>query len=222
MTQSCGGAHAAGTVCDACDGEQQRRERGYAERQAAQNRDDWLCAIGVPLKYHHASFATLAATPAVDAARKFYELEKWRRGPDARALVLTGPTGTGKTSAACALVMELLPYLRRHQRFALASVLGRRLLDYHQADEAMREATTSSLLVLDDLNLGGNARALAMIEEVIIAREAEGRALVVTSNLTPQQLRAVFSDRVVDRLRAWGDTVACTGPSFRTHSGATR
>jgi DNA replication protein DnaC len=210
-----------GWVCDTCLTQWQQRERESAEREAARRRDDLALAIGIPEKLRHVTFATLKPTPALSAVRKFYDTGAWRRGASARALTLLGPTGTGKTMAACAGLVALLPDLRSHQRFVLQSTLSRRLLDFRRVDETMEEMTQTSVLVIDDVNADADPRALSMIEEVIVVREAEGRALILTSNATPARLAEAFSDRVNDRLRSWGDVVTCTGASLRKRPEAT-
>ena len=48
----------------------------------------------------------------------------------------------------------------------------------------------------------------------------EGRAVVLTSNLTGDQLMTVLSDRAVDRLADWGDVHEVRGRSMRGRSAA--
>lgn len=196
-----------------------QREHEYRVRESERKREDYLRSIGVPSAFWPARFSRLTATPAMVAARKFYEERAWERGMGG-ALILAGPTGTGKTMASCALIAELLPDLRTSQRFTLASALSRRLLDYRLVDEAMSEMTRMTLLVIDDL-CDLEPRALALIEEVLIVREAEELPVVVTSNLTPARLNELLSDRVVDRLRTWGEIVECRGASLRKRPEAT-
>lgn len=207
-------------TCERCIADRRRRDRECAEQDAARNRRDWLREIGIPAKYQGASYATLDTTTALSTARKYHRGEGWKRGSKSRTLLLLGPTGTGKTMAACALVSELLPDLRMSQWFTMTSALLRDLLDYRSVDKTMDRATRTSLLVVDDL-VDLEPKGLALFEEVIITREAEGRPLVITSNLTPKRLNEMFSDRVVDRLRVWGDTVTCTGASLRKRPEAT-
>ena len=207
-------------------GDDAQRERAYRVRDVERRRDDLLRAIGVPASFQSYGLPTDAErgwdveeTVAMAAVMKYHAEGKWE--PDAgQALILAGPTGVGKTLAACALINTLLVDLRAAQRFTLASALARRLTDYHQVDETMEIMTHTRLLVIDDLG-DLEPRALGLIEEVLIVRQAEFRPVVITTNLTPQRLAEQFSDRINDRLRAWGQVVRCTGASLRKGPKAT-
>jgi DNA replication protein DnaC len=78
----------------------------------------------------------------------------------------------------------------------------------------MTRACRAGLLVLDDLRAMTSAEA-SLLDEVFIRREQEGRPVVFTSNLTRKQLDAALSDRVLDRIRAWGDVHEVPGKSLR-------
>ena len=176
-------------------------------------RDDLVRAIGVPTTFRHVRLSTVQPTTAVAAVRKYYHAHAWKRAAS-EALILAGPTGTGKAVASVALISELLVDLGASQRFVIASALARRLMDFHQVDEAMASVTQIRMLVIDDL-ADLEPRGLALVEEVLIVRHAEDLPVVITTNLTPTRLAEMFSDRINDRLRAWGQVVECRGGSLR-------
>jgi DNA replication protein DnaC len=98
--------------------------------------------------------------------------------------------------------------------------LCRRLLDYN--DRRVRGELEAEFVVLDDfggeyVNPGGAAES--HIDELLWTRHGERRATIITTNLTPDQLRGRLSDRILDRLLEWGHTVTLTAPSMRTRDG---
>lgn len=206
-------------LCASCMDARKAEARRRAVDEAHQRHREWLQAIGVPRRFWDlADFDLLDETPAVRAARTFLAAGGWRRGWKARAPLFLGPTGTGKTQVAAAIHGALLPDLHAAQRFTSAASLARRLSDYRTCDEVMDEMTSTPLLTIDDLG-ALEPKAAALIEELICAREADERALIITSNLQMVRLNEMFSDRVADRLRSWGDVVECRGSSRRKRPG---
>lgn len=204
-----------GVVCRPCTATIHRRLR---EENARRHRDGWLEAIGLPRAYRAASFGDLQ-TQALELVRSFVESGGVQRG---RLLGVLGPTGIGKTHAAAALHAEQLVDLGAAQRYLFASALTRRLSSYRDAQAAIDEAVAPRLLVLDDLPVPlGEERAVAGLEEILVAREAEQRATVLCSNGRPDELRQVLGDRLLDRFRSWGVIHALTGPSLRRAPAAT-
>ena len=58
---------------------------------------------------------------------------------------------------------------------------------------------------------------MSLLEELIIHREAHLYPLLATTNLSPNQFRNLFGNRVFDRLKGeWGVWINVDRPSFRT------
>jgi DNA replication protein DnaC len=134
---------------------------------------------------------------------------------DGCALVLLGPTSVGKTCAVVALVNALLADLQTRQVYQLGSTLVRALADFRGRDLVVERCVRARLLVVDDLApYRDEARVTRLLEEIFVVREAERRATVITSNVTPP-LAGLLGDRVVDRLRSWGSVAAVNGDSLR-------
>ena len=91
----------------------------------------------------------------------------------------------------------------------------RELLDFKSCADAMEEAARVRLLVIDDLQAPPRAEGLALVEELLIRRHASGLPLVITTNLRRQAFEAAFGDRIVDRLKDWGEFVEMPGRSLR-------
>jgi DNA replication protein DnaC len=192
--------------------EYDNRERQRREKEAEASRGTWLADIGVPRALRaFASFDDVEATKPVEILERYYD-DGVKRG---RACGLLGPTGVGKTLASVALIGELLPDFRDFMKYTLGLTLVRQLSDFDTCAEVMNRCLRVRLLVLDDLPRITEPRVAQMLEELFIVRESERRATVFTSNIPPKQLSTLLTDRVIDRLKAWGKIHAITGPSLR-------
>ena len=127
-------------------------------------------------------------------------------------MCLWGVTGTGKTSLACAMLREVIekgqgPNATRQERTraALARYVeaqplarARAALGLGRGDPAIvEEAMRASLLVIDEL--GSECDALT-IREVIHARRARDLQTIITTNLSPDQIRAEYTDQTASRI----------------------
>jgi DNA replication protein DnaC len=183
-------------------------ELAAAERERAARAEVVPRKIGIPKRFWGASFLAGAATPALQRAQAFAG-----RIADGRCLLLSGPTGTGKTYGACALLNALPGWGRFFWHFP---ALCGALLDPGRRRAALESAKEVPLLVLDDLEPVLKPDILIIfLDEIIVHREGEILATVITTNATPAELREHLSDRVTDRLREWGDVFAVGGPSLR-------
>ena len=168
-------------------------ERRYlSERQAEEDRQlrmriDSLRADGVRDK-------SLAAC-RFDGAEETPELTKCRRYSEnwdtAKAqgigLLLWGGTGNGKTFAAACIANSLIDRGVPAMITSFPRIIGARFEDRPSIMEAVRRYP---LLVLDDF---GTERAtdfaLEMVYSVVDERYKTGKPLIVTSNLTLEELR---------------------------------
>jgi DNA replication protein DnaC len=197
--------------CAQHEEEERARQQHAKDEEQRRIRDYALNLIGVPLGYRGSTFETLKSNAIVEVCKTWLASRGVSRG---RFLGLLGPTGVGKTAAAAAISNQLVESIRSDQRFTLAGALYRRLHNFNSVNGAMEEATSTRLLVLDDFQ-PPRPEVASLIEELFIAREADGRATIVTSNLMKKQLLAVLGDRVADRLKAWGEIHEFPGRSLR-------
>lgn len=142
----------------------------------------------------------------------------WARGP--RALVLSGPARTGKTTAAYAIanaVHALPSWVVAITAADLSAALK------PDGDPAVYDhAVGCDLLVVDDL---GRERVtdwwLEQLQRVMDARCANLRRLIVTTNAAADpdkvydELVARYGDPLVERLIDDGGVVALDGPAVR-------
>lgn len=174
-------------------------------------------AIGLPARLKPARLERDRPTQAMSRATQYLREGEYAAGC---CLVLTGPTGVGKSWAASAAMFELqrLPRVPA-RRFKYFPALCGALLDPHRRREALDEATKTHVLVLDDLGVeyvkdGGLIDTF--LDEIIWTRESEYRPTIITTNLTTDQLKQRLPGRLVDRLRGdWGRVFECPGESLR-------
>lgn len=196
-----------------------------ADRAAATSDDvaderEWQTfakAVGVPPRLRAASFRAAQPSTAVEAARAYAE------GPAlvGASLVLAGPTGVGKTYAAVAALRAVSrtdtnPEARAFVYFPSACAA---LLDGERRPTMLERLTETPFVVVDDFGVeyvkeGGLLDALT--DEIIWHREAYGLPTLITTNLTRAQLHERCSDRIVDRLSAWGKIAECRDKNFRS------
>lgn len=127
-------------------------------------------------------------------------------------LVLAGPCGTGKSTAAGWLVGV---WEHGDARFVTATALSR--MSTYDA-KVMAPIEGCSLLVIDDLGVEfADAKGFAMstLDALINQRYADQLPTIMTTNLTADGFKARYGERLADRLRETGAFVWCGGASLR-------
>ncbi|MCF6191743.1 MAG: hypothetical protein L3J76_01225 [Candidatus Hydrothermae bacterium] len=142
-----------------------------------------LLGRGVPLRALEVLRAKMRRTEALDVARRHFQ--EIRRG---RWLVLSGPTGSGKTVAAVFVLLWMFRTGVRDVRFVPA-------YEFDGSGEISR------FLVLDDLGL--ETREWPVVRE-IYRRYDRVFPMVITTNLPLSRLRSRYGERVYSRIREVG------------------
>lgn len=163
------------------------------------------------------------AVPQLDCARRY--VEHW---PEMRrenmGLLFWGPAGTGKTFAAACIANALVD---REVGVRLIT-LGEALLNLYgmAGDERIRYLevlTTCGLLILDDFGVERRTPyAREQVYEIINRRYLSGRPMVVTTNLTLDELKNADRDdgRIHDRVLERCVPVCFNGTSLRQDKAA--
>lgn len=151
--------------------------------------------------------------PEVRRARvAAYDLvENMIRGTDGKGLYLFGPAGDGKTHLVTCLLTELVVRTARAARFVnVGTDLFPRLREtYDDAKKTgetemsiMRELARVPYIVLDDLGVQRNTDWQAeILYQLIDARYKRRMPLIVTSNLSIEELEPLSRGRIASRLR---------------------
>lgn len=139
------------------------------------------------------------------------------------SVILHGPVGVGKSHIAQALG-HLTVRHGNEVRFAKTSRVLATLAGGHadrSYDRRLGELTRPALLILDDFAMREHTPAQADdLYELVTARAAAGRSLVLTSNRAPADWYPLFPNPVVaesllDRLINNSHQVFMNGPSYR-------
>jgi predicted ATPase len=133
---------------------------------------------------------------------------KWARG-EQRGLVLRGGVGTGKTVAAACAMAE-------HTQVRGYSVSWHRPNDFvsgmlHKYDDKA-PVIGSDLVVIDDL---GRETKGDFEEALVVLIDDHLTRFVLTTNLTMEELRARYGERLIDRLDHECTYLAMAGKSQR-------
>lgn len=135
-------------------------------------------------------------------------------------LILKGPVGTGKTCAAIAIMRVAIDNKYSAYCISMMSLLDKLLTlrDKDEAYEFERRLRTTKLLVLDDL--GGEYRSKndftgSKLMSIIGERYERQLSTIITTNLTIEQLKAEYDERMIDRLRSTNQLVTLGGESLR-------
>ncbi len=134
------------------------------------------------------------------------ELKAWlcRSEASQASLVMLGPTGTGKTHLACAL-LRLASSQGIRCRYTTSAGFLTRLSAAWDGDgherQVFAEFTEPKLLVLDDVGANSGSEALRIkLGQLIDERSLHARSTVVLTNLTALQLQTELGDRAYSRL----------------------
>lgn len=134
-------------------------------------------------------------------------------------LILTGPPGSGKTGLAYGVLYEIHHNPAIHGVFAVNVA---RWIDTMRPttdpEELSEQATTlkrchrTTVLLLDDLGTEKPSDwTRERVYDLVNHRYDAKKPTIITSNLNSKELRAVYGDRLVDRL-----TECCTGFAMKT------
>lgn len=144
-----------------------------------------------------------------------------------RFLLLTGPTGTGKSTAAFALADQLVKNLRRPARFVAATAMLTAFsfgLGNRSAADLLADFSESPILVIDDIgsaNDGMTDHQKRSLWSLIDARWSNGRHTIITSNMSLRRnrdgdgLRDLLGESAWDRICDPLTHVEFEGESFR-------
>lgn len=173
-------------------------------------------------RFVRATFDTWRPRPGTEKA---YEVckeyaENWppERG---RGLILSGPTGSGKSHLVAAIANHLL---QQEIPVVLQSV-PRLLVKYSTTQRFSSEMTSEQfidtlvdvdLLILDDLGAQQRGEwAEAVLYTVIDERYRRERPVVVTTNLAPRDLETAIGTRIMDRLAETCRIITIRATSYR-------
>lgn len=164
--------------------------------------------------YHHAQPGVVALC------------QQWTPRAERNWLALFGKCGTGKDHLATAMLLRNRVAIRTCYADSAAGVVAlfrSKAFDEDDGEmQALRWFERLDVLVLRDVGVKQATNAeFATIVEILDRRYRAGRAVLITSNMTPREFGEAFSERLVDRLWQRGmlyagkPYVVCDWPSWR-------
>jgi len=185
--------------CDECAAKQEAFEAERERREAREARRS-RCQLPNPLRGQLLDHFS----PREGQALAFEAARQWASTEKPGSLVLTGDVGRGKTqlaAAACWTRLEHWPCKYASVARAM-SKLGASFTDEGRV-EAVRVFSGAGAAILDDLD---KCRATDYGKEQLFSaidgRQQAGSPLLVTTNLTPDEIGAMFGEPLMSRLAA--------------------
>ena len=168
------------------------------------NADDWFYKVYEEI---------LKADRRVLRKNKHYDdIILWLKGNNQSGLIIMGSCGLGKSMIA----KYIIPYI-------VMKVYGR-IFKVVNASEISNKKTLEDILenrliVLDDIGteemIMEYGNRIDPIPIIVDRAEKEGKLLIITTNLTPSQIKDRYGDRIADRIRYLCKQVAIKGESYR-------
>ena len=183
--------------------------------------DCLLAAVQAEVAYRHRSFCQND-----DLDEQLHQMAKWLTSPASRfGILLCGTCGNGKSTLLKAF-QQLLNYLQIPKPYN-EGTYGMQIIDANQIAylcknnyEAYRRLFSVDMLGIDDLGTEppevmdyGNVRT--PIIDLLTKRYDEQLFTIITTNLTPQQIRDLYKDRIADRLNEMVEKIVFKNGTYR-------
>lgn len=181
---------------------------------------------GIHRRFRDCSFENIENAGVPESIREQYFQVKEYAGnlkenlADGRGLLLKGSVGTMKTTLAVAVLQKHIALGGSGLFITMSGLLdsiftlkARSLEEWAKFEQQIRE---TPLLVLDDLGAEHTEGwVLTKVDAVIAERYNRCRPVIITTNLTADQLRGIYAERVIDRLRSTMRVINFSGQSLR-------
>ena len=188
----------------------------------AVNPAKYLQLAGVPIKYTECSFNNFKVIDAmrhnISICIDYINQKEFHKG-----LYLYGSVGTGKTHIAVAVLREMLilgqkgifisvpTLLLTIRRAFQANNTTRKTEEYY-----LKEYSECQLLVLDDFGMEKTTEwNRQIIDYIVYERDNNLRPLIVTSNLSVNEIAKKVDIRIASRLSSMNQILHFTGPDYR-------
>ena len=156
--------------------------------------------------------------PQMDMAHSY--VAQWEQIKEGNhGLILWGKVGTGKSYFAACIANALMEREISVCMTNFALILNDLAASYKDRNEYIDRLCSFPLLILDDFGMErGTEYGLEQVYNVIDSRYRSGKPLIVTTNLTLEELRNpedTAHARIYDRLTEMCSPVCITGENFR-------
>ena len=152
----------------------------------------------------------LKDTPAHDAVREWAKSPSW-------CLLLLGGVGCGKSTACGAHVFEVAKTEHEAPIWARAVEASRMSAFGEDAERRFRLWREAELLVLDDLGTElMTATWQQALDDILDFRYQHSLRTMMPTNLSAEEFKKRYGERIADRIRHEGTIRELAGPSMRS------
>ncbi|WP_151825200.1 ATP-binding protein [Acinetobacter bereziniae] len=216
------------SICKQCSFE--LLDRGQKEHHHAVNtmvRDKHFAGAKLPLRHAQSGFGNYVVSNdgQRNAKAQCMSFAKDFMGGVVRNLILVGRTGTGKTHLSSAVALNVLDK-RKSARYITSEDMANEIANaWKRTDDSEANAiyrfTDYDLLILDEYGLHDrHENRLQLVHKVLYSRYDEGKATMLISNFTLDELKKDLGDRLWSRFQHDGLTlVECNWGDQRMMQG---
>jgi DNA replication protein DnaC len=191
----------------------EREDKAHEERMKELTLRSMLNDMKVPSAYRGKRFKNYDNVEIAKQVRNIVDL--------GYSLVLSGTPGLGKTHLAVAgLLMMMNRFDNGKPLFLSAPELFVELRDRIKNNVTEKSIIdrylTVPLLVIDDLGVETKTdRSVETFYSIIDGRNRENRQLIITSELSMDEIGEIYGDRLSSRLCGMGEYIRITGEDYR-------
>lgn len=216
------------SICKQCSFE--LLDRGQKEHHHAVNtmvRDKHFAGAKLPLRHAQSGFGNYVVSNdgQRNAKAQCMSFAKDFMGGVVRNLIMVGRTGTGKTHLSSAVALNVLDK-RKSARYITSEDMANEIANaWKRTDDSEANAiyrfTDYDLLILDEYGLHDrHENRLQLVHKVLYSRYDEGKATMLISNFTLDELKKDLGDRLWSRFQHDGLTlVECNWGDQRMMQG---
>ncbi|WP_151824189.1 ATP-binding protein [Acinetobacter bereziniae] len=216
------------SICKQCSFE--LLDRGQKEHHYAVNtmvRDKHFAGAKLPLRHAQSGFGNYVVSNdgQRNAKAQCMSFAKDFMGGVVRNLIMVGRTGTGKTHLSSAVALNVLDK-RKSARYITSEDMANEIANaWKRTDDSEANAiyrfTDYDLLILDEYGLHDrHENRLQLVHKVLYSRYDEGKATMLISNFTLDELKKDLGDRLWSRFQHDGLTlVECNWGDQRMKQG---
>lgn len=140
---------------------------------------------------------------------EYEEVASWLEDTEGRGLFMIGSNGRGKSVIAT----KILPWFFREQGYGYAIYIASEINQYKN------EVMYPKILCIDDVGVEDIANdygeKINVFAKVMDEVERKKKMIIITSNLTKEQMEKKYSTRTIDRINGCCKVVAFNGESLR-------
>ena len=206
------------------DAARRARDCSCRPRRIARRKARKLAGV-IPRRYQGVSFdrapVTLIEPTVVREVRRYVDTLAQKLA-DGRGIWFEGDIGTGKTTLAMLISAEALRRGHSVAIYSLPRLLGLLRETFHEESEAslstlLDRLAAVELLHVDDVGAEQSSPwVLEQLYTIVNTRYEDGRAIVITTNLSPPELQEQIGERTVSRITEMcGDPLLLKGTDQR-------